>query len=69
MQSGDEFPGGVLELHFAASLPWFSIFYAIIGAKPMPDNPLIRQLKQCVLILPIGRVESALGRADDLWVG
>ena len=69
MQSGDEFPGGVLDLHFAASLRWFSIFYVIIGAKPMPDNPLIRQLKQCVLILPIGRVESALGRADDLWVG
>jgi len=39
MQSGEEFPGGVLDLHLAASLRWFSIFYVIIGAKPMPDNP------------------------------
>jgi hypothetical protein len=39
MQSGDELPGGALDLHFAASLRWFSLFYVIIGAKPMPDNP------------------------------
>jgi hypothetical protein len=39
MQSGEEFPGGVLDLHLVAGLRWFSIFYVIIGDKPMPDNP------------------------------